>query len=172
MDTKVYELTDLALKKMVESPATGYSQEKLTGVLNCTEEEANNVCAILLCYGYADFPKYKPIRELPEKELLIQNKGADFYLSGGFKEQMKREKLMRENIEASIRTANSQRKIGKTTLIVAAVTCVSLIVQIILSICFFYKSVRNEAISLNNVKTVENAFDAFPRKGAIATQFN
>jgi hypothetical protein len=173
MNEEIYQLADKALSKMVEGDLRGYSRTELAELIGCSEDVANLVTVILFSRGYAAFPidekTKKPART---SGLYLTEKGADFYLSGGFKEIMRREKLMTDNIEASIRTANSQRKIGKITLIVAAITCISIVVQIIVPICFSGKPVRDIAVPINNVKAIENTIDTIPCKDTVTTQFN
>jgi hypothetical protein len=173
MDEKTYQLADKALSKMLEGEFKGYSKEEFAELIECPADVSNLVTIVLLTRGYAAFPvnekTQKPIRG---DGIYLTEKGADFYLSGGFKEIMRREKLMTDNIEASIRTANAQRKTGKITLTIATITCISIVVQILISISPSNKPVWNKTKPLYNMKAIENTIDTLPRKSAAAAQCN
>ena len=128
----VFELSDNILEKLIEIFPQGYTVDELSEILCTDRQSVNNAFAVLISRKYAN---------VSDKILRITNDGGDFILSGGFCEQMKREKLSTASIEASISAAKATEKItsvqqmtNKWTLIVAIITCVALVVQIIITI--------------------------------------
>ena len=132
----IYILADKALGVMVKDPLKGYSKDDLVRLINCTEEEAKFVFAILRSRGYVSTPKSNPIAYV-SKEFYLKNEGGDFFLSGGFSEQIKKEKLMRENIESSIRISQVTEKSIKFQKIISVFTLLVLIIQVAVTIFIF-----------------------------------
>jgi hypothetical protein len=126
MDVDVFELSDKILAELLKSPNSGHSIESLSRVLGCDERDMRNSFAVLVSRKCA---------YVSTDGLHVTNEGGDFYMSGGFREQVRREKLATQNIEASIKAYATSRWVSISALIVASITCVSLVVQIILFLC-------------------------------------
>ena len=137
---RIYELSDEVLLGMLKNPSRDYYSEDIKSLVDCTDEEVTYIFAILRNRKFADFPKDENGEYFPGwNHLKLSNLGGDFILSGGFKEEIKRKKLMTDNIEASIKSYKIQNKATIITISIASLTLIALIVQIFISYCFINK---------------------------------
>ena len=123
-----FELADLILESLYLSPETGCSVKDVSEKFGKTEKEANDAFAVLRSQKYVELT--------PLREIYINNDGCYFHLSGGFREQLRREKLMTDNIEASNRSYEISEKVSKRSLWVAYA---SLAVAVITLLAFLYQ---------------------------------
>jgi hypothetical protein len=165
---RIYELADNLLAKMLKEPEKGYSEDDIVRISGCTEKEIKSIKAVLLNGGYVQFPRNKETGKSDGGELYLTNSGGNFILSGGFAEQIKREKRMTENIEASIRVANVsekvatlQKKVSIGTLIIAILTLIVLLFQFLAAIGIFNKPIPVSSKSVNNKEIIKDSVCAF-----------
>jgi hypothetical protein len=177
---KIYELADKVLEEMLKEPYKKYYMDDMMQLVDCTKDEMDCVYAILRNRKYADFPVDNKGGTTPGWDFLkLSNSGADFILSGGFAGQIRKENLMTENIEASIRASKTsesvailQKKALIYTLIIAALTLIILFFQFLVAIGVFDKSISFTSESVNNGKVIKDSIHAFGREFGRTAHFN
>ena len=100
----IFDIADMALKEIIDNPCRKYTAGQISEIIGCNDIESRNVFAIIKNYGY--------VHEDINNTVRISNAGGNFLLSGGFKEQIRREKLMTQNIEASIKSFKTSKIIA------------------------------------------------------------
>jgi hypothetical protein len=176
---KIYELADSLLDAMLKEPEKGYFEEDIAQISGCTEKEIISIKAILLNGGYIQFPKNEVTGKSTGEDFYLTNSGGNFILSGGFGAQIRKEKLMTENIEASIRAANVsekvaalQKKVSVLTLIIAFLTLTVLVFQLLAGIGIFNKSVPVPSKTLHGKEIIKDSICAFGCKFGRTFHFN
>jgi hypothetical protein len=167
MSEEIFKLADLALEIMMSNPLKGCSRIELSEALGCSEEEANRVLAILRSRGYVEFPENRPPVDIGNK-LFINSKGGDFRLSGGFAEQIRREKLTADFTEESINMIRTQKKIAYSTLYVAILTFAVLAFQVVYVVFCSNPPKTYITKPADKSETVKNAVDSLPGERTFA----
>jgi hypothetical protein len=135
---EIYELLDDLLNQLCNGVIR---KDKLTfsnnlSLLDDLKKWGNtsNALQILYSRGYAS--------EQTDNIIGITPRGREFILFGGFTEEKRKEKLMTDNIEASITSAKLatslagfQKRATRWTIVVASLTLIALVVQIVISVC-------------------------------------
>ena len=126
-NTHVFDLADAILGKLIESPENGYGKDDLCKILSISHDDMTMAHSALSSKKYV---------ENLHGYVCITDEGIYFYLTGGFRKQQQRERLMVENVEASIRSFEISEKVSKLSLWVA---CASLAIAIITLFAFLYQ---------------------------------
>ena len=123
MDNKeILAKLDSALKELAESE---------NGLYATQHSEKYNLFRRVERDGYA---RTEPRKQRGDDTyFIVTSDGSKHYRIGGYRGEIRKERLMTENIEASISSSKVSKRVSVLTLIVAALTLFTLIYQIICS---------------------------------------
>jgi len=156
MRYEIFELADEILKEMIKNPLVGYGPDNK--MVNAADDDIKNAFAILKSRGYVEYPTNAKTGKPVEISLLVTNKGGDFILAGGFKEQIERERLIKEEIIATF-----QKRTTIITIGIAALTLLALLFQLIAQKCHIHNNCLGKNVSISRCcnSTSRNSRNSF-----------
>ena len=131
---RIFDLADQVLEIMIKEPGKGYKSSDLMSVINCSPSEITNVFAILKAKKFIN-QSINVKTNKPGDEFTLSDTGGDFFLSGGYREQKRVEKLMSDNIEASIKSLKHSKFVSTIAIIVSVCTFLIVLFQFLQSLC-------------------------------------